>query len=118
MSRRRNRRPAPTTDQRPPGTRLEALVREPNRDRRERMLARIREDLDTTPEPGPWIDAARTLSERLIISDDAMYYFVELFTECLVYAAPESDPELARIVREMLAIERAHGLRESEYWRV
>ena len=116
MSRRRVRRPIATTDQRSPEARLEALVREPNRERSLRMLSRIREDLDKVPEPGPWIDAARTLSERLIISDDALYYFVEVFTECLVPVAMNSDADLARIGAEMDAIEHAHGLREGEFW--
>jgi len=117
MSRRRARRPVPTTDKRSPEARLEALVREPNRERALRMMGRIREDLDAVPEPGPWIDAARTLSERLIISDDALYYFVEVFTECLVSVAMSSDADLARIVAEMNAIEHAHGLKEGQYWR-
>src|SRR3954470_6194375 len=97
MSRRRTRRPQPTTDARTPEQRLEALVREDNLDRAERMLMRIRDDLDATRSPGPWIDAARTLSERLIISDDALYYFSEMFSECVVFAAAETDPELQRL---------------------
>ena len=59
----------------------------------------------------------RTLNERLIISDDALYYLVELFTECLVSAAFDSDPDLVRITEEMDAIEEAHGLKEDDYWR-
>ena len=79
------------------------------------MLIRIRQDLDAQPEPGPWIAAARTLSERLIISFDALYYFADLFTECLWLEASGADPELLRIESEMAAVERAHGLREDEY---
>jgi hypothetical protein len=116
MSRRRFRRPQPTSDQRSPEERLEALVREPNRARAQRMLGRVRQDLDARPEPGPWIVAARTLSERLIISFDALYYFAELFTECLLLEASGTDPELLRIESEMETLERAHGLREDEYW--
>jgi hypothetical protein len=82
------------------------------------MFARIREGLDADPKPGPWIAAARTLSERLIISDDTLYYLVEMFTECLVYAGSQSDPELVRISDEIEAIERAHGLNGDEYWRL
>lgn len=118
MSRRRNRRPSPTTDQRPPEARLEGLVREPNPERARRMLRRIRDDLDATIESGPWIAGARTLNERLIISDDTLYYFVELFTECLVYEGSRSDSELVRISDEMQQIERAHGLGEDDYWRI
>src|SRR5438045_1162892 len=64
MSRRRRaRRPAPTTDQRSPEARLEAMVREPNPERKHRTFARILDDLDAKPEPEPepWLDAARTL---------------------------------------------------------
>jgi hypothetical protein len=117
MSRRRTRRLQPTTDQRTPEQRLEALCREPNRERSLRTLARIRHDLDGNPDPGPWIAAARTLSERLIISENAFYYFAELFTECVVLAASDSDPALCRTRDEMEDIERAHGLRDDEYWR-
>jgi hypothetical protein len=118
MSRRRNRRPSPTTDQRPPEARLEGLVREPNPERARRMLKRVRDDLDAAPEPGPWIAGARTLNERLIISDDTLYYLVELFSECLVYEGSRSDSELVRIGDEMEKIERDHGLGEDDYWRI
>src|SRR4051794_5175966 len=118
MSRRRQRRPQPTTDTRSPEQRLEALVREPNPERARRTLARIRDDLDANPDPGPWIAGARTLSERLIISENTFYYFVELFTECLVFRASSSDPELLRLHMEMEQVERAHGLRDDEFWEV
>ena len=116
MTRRRPRRPPPTTDQRPPELRLEALVREPHRDRKERMLERILQDLDADPNPAPWLDGARTLWERLIISEDTLYYLVEMFTECLVLRGSSEDADLARLRKEMEAIERARGLREGEYW--
>ena len=116
MSTRRLRRPQPTTDQRSPEERLEALVREPNRERALRMLGRIRSDLDANPNPGPWIAAARALGERLIISESTVYYFVTLVTESLILAATDSDPELCRIRGEMDQIERAHGLLEDEAW--
>ena len=118
MSRRRVRRLQLTSDQRTPEQRLEALVREPNRDRVQRMLIRIRQDLDARPEPGPWIVAARTLSDRLIISFDAFYSFAELFTECLLLEASGADREMVRLESEMAAVERAHGLRDDEYWRL
>jgi len=116
MSKRRIRRPPPTTDQRPPEVRLEAMVREPHRDRKERIIARIRTDLDDDPNPAPWLDSARTLWDRLIISEDTLQYLAEVFTECLVYRGSAEDPELVRLEEEMTAIERAHGLREDEYW--
>ena len=101
MSRRRARRPQPTTDRRPPEQRLEALVREPNR----------------SPTPHlPLPAGARTLSERLLISEDSFYYLSSLFTDCLVLAASDSDPDLCRIRAEMDDIERAHGLGEDEFW--
>jgi hypothetical protein len=118
MSRRRIRRPSPTTDQRSPEERLEALVREPNPDRAHRMMRRIRGDLERNPQPGPWITAARTLSERLIISEDAFYYFADMFLESIMMHASRSDPELGRLMNEIDAIERAHGLTENEAWHV
>jgi hypothetical protein len=114
MSVRRKFRPQVTTDSRSPDERLESLVREPNLDRAERMIARIQDGLDDDPEPGPWIAAARTLSERLIISENAFYHLVGLFTECLIFAASGTDPELQRIRDEILAVQRAHGLRADE----
>jgi hypothetical protein len=116
MSRRRKWRPQPTTDQRSPDERLEAFAREPNPERAHRMIGRIYDDLDAKPDPGPWISAARTLSERLIISDSALYHLAEKFTECVIFAASTEDPELARLRSEMVAIERAHGLREDDFW--
>src|SRR4051812_25851454 len=113
MSRRRaSRRPTPTTDTRPPEVRLEAMVREPNPDRAMRMMRRIREGLDSKPEPAPWLAAARALWERLIINEDSWYYLVEMFAECLVYDGSKHDAELVRIRGAMDAIERAHGLAE------
>ncbi|HEY9227248.1 MAG TPA: hypothetical protein VIP11_11405, partial [Gemmatimonadaceae bacterium] len=61
-----------------------------------------------------WISGARTLADRLIVSEDAFYYMAEKLTECLLF----SDPELVRIGDAMEEIERAHGLREGEYWRI
>ena len=110
------RKPDPTTDRRTPEERLEAFVREKYADRAERMWARILDGLDLAPEPAPWISAARTLSERLIISEDAFYWFVEGFTECLVLHASETDPTLLEIREAMAQIERAHGLQEGEFW--
>jgi hypothetical protein len=116
MSKRRVRRPQPTTDKRSPEERLEALVRETNLDRAARMLERIEDDLDASREPAPWIAAARTLSERLIISENAFYYFAELFCEPLLYAAATTDPELVRLSTEMRSIEATHGVRDGDYW--
>lgn len=118
MSRRRLRRPAPTTDQRPPEQRLEALVREPSRERKLRIMGRIRRDLDERPEPAPWIDAARSLRDRLVISDRIFYYFVEIFFECITFAASNMDAELVRLRDAMRAIERAHGLEEDDFWTI
>src|SRR4051794_26150659 len=101
MSRGRIKRPSRTTDQRPPETRLEARLREPDRARKERILARIRTDLYENPNPAPWLDAARVLWERLIISEDTLYYFVEIFTESLVNRGSSQDPELVRLYEEM-----------------
>jgi hypothetical protein len=116
MSRRRNKRPPPTTDRRSPEERLEALIRETHQDRADRMMSRILDDLDANPEPAPWVAGARTLSERLVISEDAFYYLAELFVDCLLPTAAASDAELVRIHTEMQTIERAHGLREDDHW--
>ena len=120
MSIRRKHRPQSTTDRRTPDERLEALVREPNKDRSTRTLMRIRHDLEETPEsdPAPWLSAARTLSERLIISENSLYYFAEIFTECMVFSASGADPELVRIRAEMDQVEIAYGLAEGQIWPV
>lgn len=116
MPKRRRRREQATTDRRPPEERLEALVRERNRERQVRILGRIRHDLDASADPAPWIAAARTLSERLIISERMLYYFVEIFIESVIFDASKGDEQLAAIRDEMNAIERAHGLAEDESW--
>ncbi len=79
---------------------------------------RIRHDLEqsTAPDPGPWLAAARTLSERLIISENSLYYFAEIFTECMIFSASVADPELGRIRHEMDGIEIAYGLAEGQIW--
>lgn len=114
MPRYKPRKPIPTSDARSADERLESLVREPNLDRAHRMFARILTDLDASPDPAKWIAAARTLSERLILSEDTFYYFVVKFTECLVMQASANDPELVRLSSEMQAIERAGGLAEDD----
>ncbi len=94
------------------------MVREPNPDRKHRTFARILDDLDANPEPAPWLDAARTLSDRLLISEDTFYYFTEMLMECIVAAAAGTDPQLVSATNEMVDIERAHGLREDEGWTI
>src|SRR4051812_16406616 len=112
MRRYKPRRPRPTTDIRSPNERLEALVRETNPDRKDRMLGRILDDLDARPDAGPWISAARLLSDRLIISEAAFYYLAEKFGESVIAKASVDDPELVRLSEEIDAIERAAGLRD------
>jgi hypothetical protein len=116
MSRRRQRRPQPTTDGRPAEQRLEALVREPNPDRAQRTLARILDDLDAGPAPGPWLDAARTLRDRLVISEDTFLFFGVMFTECLIPALADTDLQLRRLTDETETIETDYGLRHGEEW--
>jgi hypothetical protein len=118
MRRPRPRHPPPTTDQRPPLERLEALIAEPHLERSLRILWRIRGDLDTTPAPGPWISAAHVLRDRHVINGNTLTYFVEIFLECITFGAASADPELCRIQDEMEAVERTHGLEEDEFWRV
>ena len=113
------RRAAPRfDDKRPPLVRLESLIKEPDSDRSGRILGRIREELDRTPEPGPWIAAARSLEAQGAISADAVYYFVELFLECITAHAAWNDPELLRIYGEMNRVKREHSLGEDDDWLV
>lgn len=93
-------------------------MREPNRERALRTFERILDDLDARPEPGPWLDAARTLSERLLISEDTLYYFADLLTQCMIITASSTDPLLVSATNEMVEIERAHGVREDEGWTI
>ncbi len=105
-------------DKRPPLIRLATLVAEPAAARSGRILWRIREELDRNPDPGPWIAAARALAAEGTISDDAVFYFVEIFLECVTAHAAVNDPEMVRLGEEMIGIERAHGLDEDEAWLV
>ncbi len=104
------RRPQATTDRRTPDERLEAFFHEPALDRRERIFDRIRDDLFESRDVTPWIRAARTLADRLIISDDAAYYLGVMFGDVIVLHAAEEDSELVRIDGELGAVERAKGL--------
>lgn len=104
------RRPQATTDRRTPDDRLEAFFRESSLDRRERIFDRIRDDLYESREVTPWIRAARTLADRLIISEDAANYLGVMFADIVVLHAAEEDPELVRIDGEMGTIEREHRL--------
>lgn len=113
------RRAAPRTDdKRPPLARLESLLREPNGARSRRILFRIREELDRTPEPGPWIAAARALAAKEAISADAVYYFVEIFLECITARAASNDPEMLRLYGEIDRVKLESGLDEDEDWLV
>ncbi len=107
-----------TDDRRPVIDRLAALVAERGEERSRRILWRIRRDLDDAPDPGPWIAAARTLRDRGLIDDDTVIYFGELFTECVIAHASQTDRELVRIRAAMDHIEIAHGLSEDESWYV
>lgn len=93
-------------------------MREPNAERKHRTFGRILDDLDAKPEPKPWLDAARTLSERLLISEDTLYYLADMLTECIIFAASSTDPQLVSARNEMVDIERAHGLREDDGWTI
>ena len=67
------------------------------------MLVRIAVDIDAGSDPAPWIDAARTLSDRLIISDASFYFLTDVFTESIFLDASTTDPERAEeIVAEYL----------------
>jgi hypothetical protein len=82
------------------------------------MLARIAEELARTPEPGPWIAAARTLAAQSVITENAALYLVEHFLECLTFHAIGHDPEMMRIQDGIDRVKREHGLGEDEDWYV
>lgn len=105
-------------DKRPPLVRLESLVRESDEDRSRRRLGRLLEELDETREPGPWIAAARALAAQGLITDDAVYYFVEIFLECITAHAAANDHEMLRLYSEIDRVKLAYGLREDEDWLV
>jgi len=108
------RQPAATTDARPPAERLEAMVREKNDERRERMLGRIRAEIRGPSELIPWMRGARELADRLITSDDTFYYLAGLFLDSAFDGVVYVDEELVRLSQAIDDIERAHGLREDE----
>jgi hypothetical protein len=105
-------------DKRPALARLESLVTEPALARSQRILIRIRKDLDKSPEPGPWILAAQSLEACGLISADVVIYFTEIFLECITLHASKSDAELLGLYDEMHRVERAHGLLEDEVFRL
>lgn len=80
------------------------------------MMSRVLAELERTPVPGPWIAAARTLATTGVITDDAVYYFVAIFLECLTFEAAGNDAEMLRLYAEMERVKRAHGLAEDEDW--
>lgn len=81
-------------------------------------MSRIREELDRTPEPGPWIAAARALAAKEAISADAVYYFVETFLDCITARAYSNDPEILRLNGEIDRVRFEYGLSEDEDWLV
>jgi len=107
--RRQRRRPAPTTDRRPPEVRLEAMIREQYDDRRLRMWDRILDEIEIEQNAAMWLAAASTLRDRLIIGDDETYHLAARLTEHALFRGP-GDAELLRIGDEIEAIGRAHGL--------
>ena len=112
------RRPEATTDSRSPEVRLEAFVREQYDDRADRMWARIIFGIEETGDIAPWMSAARTLSERLIISEDAFYSLVHQFSEALMFYLAAADPKLQRVSADIENLKRAHGLAEDEEWHI
>jgi len=113
------RRAEPSTDDtRPPVARLRSLVLEPERARSQRIMSRIRTELDETRAPGPWIAAARTLAAERVTTENAVYYFAEIFLECITLASVGRDPVMVRIETAMDELKLAHGLDEDEEWLV
>ncbi len=105
-------------DKRPPLERLRTLVLEPGKERKARMMTRARNELDQTREPGPWIAAARTLHSEGVISENALYYLVEILLECITLHSMDHDPEMLRLAAGIDELKRAHGLRDDEEWYV
>lgn len=103
---------------RTPLARLESFIREPRRDRALQITGRICEELERTPEPGPWIAAARTLAARGDISTNAVYHLVEMFLDGITAHAASNDPEMLRLYGEMDRVKREHGMAEDDDWRV
>jgi hypothetical protein len=118
MSRRRTLAAPRFDDKRPPLERLASLVHEPGIERAQRMMLRISEELIRTPEPGPWIAAARTLAAQSVITENALVYLVEQFLECITMDAIGHDPEMMRIEEEIERVKRQHGLGEDDDWYV
>lgn len=112
------RRPDATRsdDARPPLVRLRSLLVEPEAERARQIWRRILEELEETPEPGPWIAAARTLAAERLISDDAIHYFVEILLQCITGHAASHDAEMLRLYAEIDKVKRAHGLGDDEDW--
>ena len=113
------RRAVPRTDdKRPPVERLRSLLVEPDRERSGRMMKHIRRELEETRAPGPWIAAARTLAAEGVTTENAVYYFVEIFLECITLASMGRDPEMVLIEQAMDELRQEHGLEEDEDWRL
>jgi len=108
--------PARTADRPAPEARLEAIVGARNRERAREKLTRICRRLNRDPEGvSTWLDAARDLRARGIISEDVWHYLAEAFIQCLVDFASEHDPELKRLSRGMAANRGATGPRPALY---
>lgn len=105
-------------DKRPPLERLASVAREPGKERAQRMMRRIRAELEETPEPGPWIAAARALAAQSVITENAALFLTEIFLECITFNAVHSDPEIVRLYAELDRVKREHGLSEDEDWLV
>ncbi|HEY4302917.1 MAG TPA: hypothetical protein VGM82_00510 [Gemmatimonadaceae bacterium] len=112
--RRQRRRPAPTTDRRSPEERLEAMLRDQNIDRRERIMARIADDLDAAQDITPWLSAVSTLRDRLVVGEHEACFLAEVFVDSALVTAQDDDAELHRIGDELSAIEAADGLAPGE----
>lgn len=82
------------------------------------MMSCILKELEETPEPGPWIAAARGLAAEGLLADDAVHYFVERFLECITGHSAGHDAEMLRLYAEIDKVKRAHGLGDDEDWLV
>jgi hypothetical protein len=89
------------------------MAREQYDDRRQRMLERIRMDVETSSAV-PWLSAASTLRDRLIIGEDETHFLARMLTQDWLFSNLDSIPELRRLADEIDAVGKAHGLRPGE----
>lgn len=64
----------------------------------------------------PWLRAARILGDTGAAAADEVTFLIFRLSEGAAGGQSEDDPEMARLMREIDEIRRAHGLAEDEDW--